>query len=227
MTEDVSNLPEGVLEIQRELEKYAFCRVVWVEDREMRAAMQATWGEDGETPTVRYSPGRFSHAGAAEELLHLRLDQVGYPRLYRPGANWAVCGAGTLLQNLLQHQIIYPQIRALGLLPGTGECRAASRLIESRLEKSPEDVARCEQYQLVAVTAVIYICSRVYCSPDALPAIDAAMNQIAEVAEARQLGARLLPQFDLNERTTDREYGDRIESIIAGLGLSGDLNIER
>lgn len=221
--ESIENLPEAVLEVQRKLEKFAFVSVQWVDDPEMTAGGQATWGDDGETPTVRFR--EFSHRMAAEELLHLRLDQTGYPRLGRPGANWAITGAATLLHNLLQHQIIYPQMEKMELTPGAGECKAISKIVESRKAKTDAEVKACQPHQLVAVSTMIYICSRFYCHNEMLAVIDQQMDQIPEAEDARIIGDRLIPVFDLDENSNEEEYRRLLKLLVDELQLTDDVDL--
>lgn len=216
-----TNLPEQIRDLQRLVERDASRKVVWVNKPDLGGTMGASWGEDGETPTVHYRA--YSHTGAAEELWHLRLDQMGWPCARRIGRSTAVEGANVLLNNLLQHQLIYPRLAEMGLAKDDGECRAAGRHIVHWLERVAAGGIADMPHQVLAYVTMIYICSRAYCAPSALANLDALMAGIPEFGAAKAKGDLLLPLLDeMNENTTEAEYRSVLNQFVSGIGLTDD-----
>jgi len=117
-----SELPEPIQKIKNDIEKLSGAPVLFKEDSGIDGAMKAEIGNGTGRPIIIYqNEKKLCDGGVAEELMHLYLDYSGYPRISCPPNENLARQAAVILQNVLQHSIIFPQLESLGYNPRDSE----------------------------------------------------------------------------------------------------------
>jgi hypothetical protein len=103
-------LPDKLRILVNEIEAKAGCAICWEQDENLEAECKSNL-EKGQ-PIIKYR--KFTEHGSAHELLHLKLGLSGFPMCYYLGnLNWEF-SAMSMLENVVHHLVIFPQLRQLG-----------------------------------------------------------------------------------------------------------------
>jgi hypothetical protein len=206
-------LPPQLDEWRTEIESRAGYPIDWQPAPCLDGAMDSGWTE--RRPVIRYRD--YSEAGVAEELLHLLLDLDGYPRLAADEIRTLDRTTATMLQNILQHAIIFPRLRALGYQPDQGECEATARQLR-RLDEQKLDVSRlADEAALRALLAVFYVRVRRHCDAGEVQSRVDEMFAGDEFSEVHRLARGLTDAITLTASSSCDEYvlvGNRCIEIL-------------
>jgi len=216
-TEPWQNLPKEVRELKEEIELRIPGEVCFQEsnDQEIQGAM-----------TIKLIAGDlvvfakdYSHAGAAEELLHAKLGLSGFmnPRPTKP--NNIAHQALTILHNLLQHAVIFPELEAMGYPRDDGECKAVARQF-TKLAKQELESARIEEEPgLLALLAMIYVRARKHCSEAEFHRLTSGLYTQAGYSKAIAMGEGVFSAIDLGAGYTAEQYNETLSRCLDQLGF--------
>ena len=136
-------LRADVQELLIEVERLAGAAVSWEEAPDLGAQMSSEFDDSG-CPAIAYRD--FSQRGAAEELLHLRLALPKHPDLRGDVTIGGMKDTVSMLANAVHHQIIYPQLEAMGFLPRKAQAKAVARQLDHLEEQWDDDDPRPVYY---------------------------------------------------------------------------------
>ena len=123
----IPKLPLHLIKLQADIENIVGRSIVWKKttgiDGEMCAEIQ------NDSPVICYR--QFTEAGAAEELMHLKLLSLKIPRLACPENLHLSKQVAQMLDNLLQHHIIYPVLEKWGYDPKRTECNGIRKQLDT------------------------------------------------------------------------------------------------
>lgn len=173
----------------QEVERLSRLAVRWEVSPDNAGAMSSTV-EDG-VPVIRYR--EFSEGGAAEELMHLRLTLSGMPRLSFPAGLSFVGQTATMLQNTVDHHVIYPELARWGYDPWASECRAIAKQLDGLDGLEPMDPIRLQsEPQLNALVSMVYARARLDCRDTSiLDRLDSVYSRV-EFLSARNIGEQIV-----------------------------------
>ena len=213
------SLPPLLQELAQEVGHLARVSIHWKESPDIAGAMSSAI-EDG-VPVICYRA--FSEGGAAEELMHLRLTLSGMPRLSFPAGLSFVGQTATMLQNTMDHHLIFPELAKLGYDPWSSESRGVAKQLDglnlidsSRLQSEP---------QLNALVSMAYARARLDCrDTSVLEQLDSVYSGI-EFLGARKSGEQIVSA--VLEESSPRPESCRatIATCLGILGLSNVVTI--
>jgi hypothetical protein len=155
------SLPRLIEDLETEIMGLFGHDVLWEHDPSLGGAMSSSVVDL--TPCVRYRD--FTEAGAAHELLHLRLLGSGFPQIRCYENQRHAWGAATMLSDCLQHAQIFPVLEAWGFRPRETETEGvAKQLTTLRTADLPRLSA---EFGFVPLLAMLHVRAVVDCgSPD-------------------------------------------------------------
>lgn len=168
---------------------------------------------------------RYSHGGAAEELLHGKLDLEGFkkPQLGEP--NTIACQALTILHNLLQHAVVFPTLESWGFPQDEVECCAVSRQFGS-LESQHLDATRIEnEPDLLAFLTLLYVRAKRHCRGNEFTRLTKGLYKQPGYSDARNLAMKVIDEIDLSESSTPKQYNKTLQSCLDILGYGGKVKL--
>ncbi|MCF8130908.1 MAG: hypothetical protein K9N10_20545 [Deltaproteobacteria bacterium] len=158
-------MPEPIQKIKNDIEDLSGASVRFKEDSGIQGAMKSEIEkETGRAIIIYQNERKLCEGGVAEELMHLNLGYSGYPRISCPTNKKQACQAACILENVLHHSIIFPQLESLGYNPRDSEY---SPVINSLDKIETADLKRLsDEPHLRAMFAVAYVRSKLFCQDD-------------------------------------------------------------
>ena len=217
---DERRLPSHLEDLQAEVEGLAGAPVRWEFSQDLSGAMCAAI-EDG--PVIRFR--EFSEGGAAEELMHLKLGFSGFPRIsYLSSLPW-VKDVATMLQNVVQHHMFYPQLEKWGYEPTQTECQGIKKQLDvlesfdlSRLQREPH---------FQASFAMVFVRTKLDCRNDDVSARLDAIFSREELKRARTVGEEVISTVRQHVGNSPVEYRTTVEKCLSKLGVRDKVTFER
>lgn len=213
------HLPDKVEKLVKEVEKLTGTSIKWEEADTLRGRMSNDL-VDG-APTIRYR--EFSIGAAAEELLHLKLRLSGYPRLKCPENLNITRQVMDMLQNVIEHQIIYPELESIGFKPRKTQASAVLKQFKQlsevelgRLSKEPE---------LRALFAIVYVRANVECDSDSLKKkLDSRFSH-DRLKSVKNMAKELILTIQTSELLTRKDFITTAQRCLSILSLSHQIGI--
>lgn len=202
--------------IRAEVEQLTGEAIEWRTDPDPKSRMRSTL-RNGLYPQIWYRD--FSQEGALEELLHIRLRLKGCPSLAcHPNAKLTT-QTRQLLENVVHHQIIYPEIRQMGYEPS--EDSGIAEMLEGLIATDLSRIAK--EPPLQALFAAAYVRSRLDTdSKDIHRQYDAFFSDY-RLGDAVALGNQAC-EIILNRRSDESgAIRDVYERCIDALGIEVDI----
>ncbi len=221
--ENHENMPPEVLALQREVEKAVGVDVFWQEDDNLDGSMSVQWVN--REPVIRFRPSGFSHAGAAEELLHMKLDLHGYLIPQQTIHCKYEFQALTILHNVLQHAVIFPLLEKMGYPRYKGECESVKRQF-SKHNPSEFDSERFSQEPgLLALFAMLYVRMKRHCTAEELSGLMGNLYRKHGYSDTRRMADLVLDEICLNETSSPEVYNSNLRRCLKILGLSDAVDL--
>lgn len=215
-----SKFSERLRHLQVEVECLAKFPVRWESSSCIGAAMSSCI-ENG-VPVVRYRD--FSEASAAEELMHLRLRLLGMPGVsYGPINNFGGQAASMLL-NVLDHHLIFPELSHWGFEPMSSECRGVATQLSC---VASADFSRLQhESQLEALFAMLYARAQLDCNDAAVLDRVNVIFCAPELANARDIGEQVVSAVrQLHTSPEQGAYRSTLATCLSVLGLTNIVTI--
>lgn len=209
------NLPPEVAAIEKQIEQRTGLAVFWRSRMRLDGAMCARWicGR----PVVLYK--EYSNEGAAEELLHLRLDCDGYRHLRPLDHNGHTHQALTMLMGIAQHRMIFPRLRAHGSNPDDGECEAVCCQIEKIIGGGFDASRLAAEPKLEALLSVVYARALAHCQRGRSKNLANSAFSGDSYSNVRSRGQAIAGILDLTADTSPEEYERALERCLKLIGL--------
>ena len=213
------SLPDRVGKLVKQVEKLAGTSIHWEAADSLKGTMSADL-VDG-IPTIRYR--EFSIKGAAEELFHLKLRLSGYARLEcRENLNITV-QVMDMLQNAIEHQIIYPKLESMGFQPRRTQNSPVSKQFR---ELSQVELTRLsEEPELRALFAMVYVRANVECDSDSLKEkLDSRFGH-DRLKGVKNMASKLIQIIQTDELITREEFRTTVRQCLNVLSLGDQIKI--
>ena len=218
-TMEQPTLPPHVRALQSEVEDLAHSPVRWESSSKLGGAMRLNI-ESG-TPVIRYR--EFTVAGAAEELMHLKLGFSGIPRLSCPQNLHLVAQAATMLENALHHHIIFPELEELGYDPKRSECEGVTKQLDVI---SSADYSRIEtKLALQAMFAMVYARAKLYCDDADFSARVDTIFQTVLLKNVRCAGEKVFTTIRRQSSCEAQACRPTFQSGLSALGIANHVSI--
>lgn len=209
------NLPPSIARLWNEVSRQAGNPVEWTDDELEEADMIAEWHD--RDPIVFHTSD--SHASAARELVHLKLDLRGYPEP-RVAPSFQYPWIEQLLHQLLRRSMSFPTVRKMGYEPEPGERHWVARWHERIRQASPQvncdNVAAFDLHVALLLAHARRFCGRTQGAPDLAP-----FDCDERYQRARLLADHLDQAINLKADSSVFQYRQNLDRCTEILGLSG------
>jgi hypothetical protein len=216
-TESWDNLPPEVEAIKGEIEQRSGEEVWFTPSDDISGAMTAKW-IGGNEPVVFFK--EYSHAGAAEELLHLILDLDGCFRMQIPNGGQLITSAAIVLHNLLQHAVIFPRLETMDYSQDKGECESTLKLLSSLIEKYQSLQEVTLKPGGTSLLAALYVRAKRHCTSATFESGLEPDFQQTGFLETLELGEELDQAIQLAANSSAEQYNAVLEKCVGILGLA-------
>lgn len=219
-SEHPDNLPPKVQELKSMVEKITGETVRWRESKELEGDMGAKLAR---IPLVEYK--NYSHSGAAHELLHLKLDLLGFPGIRQKSYNGRAGVALTMLHNLLQHRMFFPQLKEMGFDEHAGECKAVKRMF-AKLHREDIDVSNIPNEPfLKALFAMLYARTKEHCDKVIFHGLVDEVYAQKYMDLAQAMGEAVLDNIKVTRESTPEHYREVLERCLDVLGIRDHVEL--
>jgi len=221
-----SELPQPIEQIKNDIEKLSGAPVRFKEDSRIHGAMKVEIENGTGRPIIIYqSENKLCEGGVSEELMHLNLGYAGYPRIKYLGNEKHAAQAAVILDNVLQHSIIFPQLESLGYNPRDSEYSPVKNSLD-QMEIADFTRLRDEPY-LRAMFAVAYVRSKLFCLDDIQ--LQERTDQIFESAalvHVREMAQEVIGRVKNLPGKSKPEYIETLDHCLSELKLSDIVSME-
>lgn len=212
-------LPPHLKKLQSEIENMVGRSIVWKESTGIGGEMCAEI-QNGD-PVICYR--QFTEAGTAEELMHLKLHLLRIPRLKCPENLHLSMQVATMLDNALQHHIIYPELEKWGYDPKRTECNGVRKQLD-KLERT--DFARLKrESNLKALFAMVFARGKLdCCATDVTHRLDDLFSE-KKLRGARIAGEKVINIIQQHEGTDPNTCRMTLERCLSALPQTNRVEI--
>lgn len=214
-SEHWDDMPAVVANLKADVEAEAQVEIYFQGSDDEDGAMTFQWLPTGLVVFCR----DYSHAGAAEELLHIRLDIRGFLRLRLLSNCHITRQAITALHNVFQHAVIFPQLERMGFSQDEGECISVFNQYDKYKEENFDSSRFQREPCLRALFAVFYVRAVRHCPDVKVQILKNSLFQNPGYADAKILGERVLPEINLDENTSPEHYNSVMKRCLNVLNL--------
>ncbi len=211
-------LPDKLMVLVNEIEAKAGHPICWKQDKNMGGEMSADVVEG--YPTISYR--NFTESDAAHELLHLKLTLSGFPRL-RCAANMNLTiQAMIMLQGVVQHTVIFPQLRELGY--DADESGGIRRQLGGLREENINRIVN--EPDLRTLYSMLYVRAKIESKdPDLMAELQSLFTD-ERLQGCRTLGEKVIKILRMRDLKNHQEAYAALTEAIAVLGRSDIVTIE-
>jgi hypothetical protein len=217
------DLPSHIKQLQDEVEKLAGAPVRLIHDKTIDGEMSNEI--EGEIPTIRYRDN-FDDEGIAHELLHLKIEYNGYKRLSFPIGSNSIKWAAVILQNVVQHQMIFPHLETWGYCPKAIESGATQKVLDKMLDEIEKDYSRLNDDQyFCSLFAMVYVKGKLDCNNEKLNETINRVFSNSLLYQVKQMGeavVKMIREFPINSVT---EYNKILNQCLCLLNLNDIVEV--
>lgn len=214
------DLPAEVAELKANVERLSGCEVYFQPTDDGAGHSTYQWIDEDIVVYV----GEYSHAMAAEELLHIQMDIEGYPRLRVAGRSLHLARAATHLHNEIQHAVIFPKLEAMGYSPRTGECEAIANWVRATSAVLDSSDADARDPHFKALITMLYVRARRNCDLGACAELDRTLFDLPACAEAVAAGRFVMDLIANGPLTPVERYRHLMQQCLQVLDISHEVS---
>ena len=157
--------------------------------------------------------------------MHLKLAYSGYPQIFCPGNEKLACQAACILENVLHHSIIFPQLESLGYNPRDSEFSPVKHSLD-QMEIADFERLPNEPY-LRAMFAVAFVRSKLFRSDDIQ--LQERTDRIfgnADLVRVKEMAQRVMEKVKNLPEESKAEYIETLDHCLSELKLSDIVPME-
>jgi len=211
-------LPDKLRILVNEIEAKAGCAICWEQDENLEGECWSNV-EKGQ-PIIKYR--KFTEHGAAHELLHLKLGLSGIPKCYYLGNLNLEFSAMSMLENVVHHLVIFPQLRQLGY--DADERGSIRKQLNQVRQKKFDRIA--DEPDLKAMFSMFYARAQMDTKDLDLQAKVQRVFADERLQLCRALGEKVIEVIRSRDLSKNQEAYAVLEEAIGVLGLSDTITIE-
>lgn len=214
-------LPTEIAELKAEVERLSGREVYfqWTDDGASHSTFE--WSDEDIVVFV----GEYSHAMAAEELLHIQMDIEGYPCPRIAGRSRHLLNAATHLHNEIQHAVIFPKLEAMGYSPRVGEGEAVAKWVRSIRASLETDEIRPDDPHVRAMIAILYVRVQRNCDLELRAELNELLFENPKSAVALAAGQATLELIANGPITPVANYECLVQGCLRALGISHEVSL--